>query len=147
VRSASGEREIAAADLFQGYLSTAIEPGEVLTEVRIPALAGYGFGYEKFNRRAEDWAMVGVSALVKATDGVCEDVRIALTHMASTPLRASAAEDALRGQPLNEESIAAAAQLAAEGTSPLGDLNASPEYKRHLARVLTKRALTTASAA
>ena len=147
VRSASGEREIAAADLFQGYLSTAIEPGEVLTEVRIPTLAGYGFGYEKFNRRAEDWAMVGVSALVKATDGVCEDVRIALTHMASTPLRATAAEDALRGQPLNEESIAAAAQLAAEGTSPLGDLNASPEYKRHLARVLTKRALTTASGA
>jgi len=147
VRSASGEREIAAADLFQGYLSTAIEPGEVLTEVRIPALAGYGFGYEKFNRRSEDWAMVGVSALVKATDGVCEDVRIALTHMASTPLRATASEDALRGQPLNEESIAAAAQLAAEGTSPLSDLNASPEYKRHLARVLTKRALTTASAA
>ena len=146
VRSASGEREIAAADLFQGYLSTAIEPGEVLTEVRIPALAGYGFGYEKFNRRSEDWAMVGVSALVKAADGDCEDVRIALTHMASTPLRASAAEDALRGQPLNEQTIAAAAQLAAEGTSPLGDLNASPEYKRHLARVLTKRALTTASA-
>jgi carbon-monoxide dehydrogenase medium subunit len=147
VRSAGGEREIAAADLFQGYLSTAIEPGEVLTEVRIPALAGYGFGYEKFNRRAEDWAMVGVSALVKAADGVCEDVRIGLTHMASTPLRASAAEDALRGKPLNEQSIAAAAQLAAEGTSPLGDLNASPEYKRHLARVLTKRALTTAASA
>jgi aerobic carbon-monoxide dehydrogenase medium subunit len=147
VRSASGEREIAAADLFQGYLSTAIEPGEVLTEVRIPSLAGYGFGYEKFNRRSEDWAMVGVSALVKAVDGVCDDVRIALTHMASTPLRASAAEEALRGQPLNEQSIAAAAELAAEGTSPLGDLNASPEYKRHLARVLTKRALKTASAA
>ena len=119
----------------------------MLTEVRIPALAGYGFGYEKFNRRAEDWAMVGVSALVKATDGVCEDVRIGLTHMASTPLRATATEDALRGQPLNEENIAAAAQHAADGTSPLSDLNASPEYKRHLARVLTKRALTTASAA
>jgi aerobic carbon-monoxide dehydrogenase medium subunit len=147
VRSADGEREIAAADLFQGYLSTAIAPGEVLTEVRIPALTGYGYGYEKFNRRSEDWAMVGVSALVKADGGVCQDVRIGLTHMASTPLRASAAEDALRGQPLNEQSIAAAAQLAAEGTSPLGDLNASPDYKRHLARVLTKRALTTASAA
>jgi carbon-monoxide dehydrogenase medium subunit len=145
VRSADGEREIAAANLFQGYLSTAIEPGEVLTEVRIPALAGYGFGYEKFNRRSEDWAMVGVSALVKATDGVCEDVRVAMTHMASTPLRATATEDALRGQPLNEENIAAAAALAADGTSPLSDLNSSPDYKRHLARVLTKRALTTAS--
>jgi len=146
VRSASGERVIEAKDLFQGYLSTAVAPGEVLTDVRIPALTDYGYGYEKFNRRSEDWAMVGVSALVKATDGVCEDVRIGLTHMAATPLRASAAEDALRGKPLTEENIAAAAKLADEGTSPLADLNASPEYKRHLARVLTRRALTTAAA-
>jgi carbon-monoxide dehydrogenase medium subunit len=147
VRGADGEREIAAADLFQGYLSTAVESGEVLTEVRIPALAGYGYGYEKFNRRSEDWAMVGVCALVKSVDGVCEDVRIGLTHMGSTPLRATATEDALRGQPLDEENIAAAAALAAQGASPLADLNATPEYKRHLARVLTKRALKTASAA
>jgi len=146
VRGSGGEREIAAADLFEEYLSTAVAPGEVLTEVRIPALVGYGFGYEKFNRRSEDWAMVGVCALVKATGGVCEDVRIGLTHMGSTPLRASAAEDALRGQPLDDEHIAAAAALAAEGTDPLADLNATPDYKRHLARVLTKRALTTASA-
>jgi carbon-monoxide dehydrogenase medium subunit len=145
VRGSGGEREIAAADLFQGYLTTSIAQGEILTEVRIPALAGYGHGYEKFNRRSEDWAMVGVCALVKATDGVCEDVRIGLTHMASTPLRASAAEDALRGKPLNADSIAAAAELAAEGTEPLADLNATPDYKRHLARVLTKRALTTAA--
>jgi carbon-monoxide dehydrogenase medium subunit len=145
VRGAGGEREIAAADLFEGYLTTSIRAGEVLTEVRIPALAGYGHGYEKFNRRSEDWAMVGVCALVKATDGVCEDVRIGLTHMASTPLRATAAEDALRGQPLDAEHIAAAAELAAEGSEPVADLNASPDYKRHLARVLTKRALTTAS--
>jgi carbon-monoxide dehydrogenase medium subunit len=145
VRGAGGEREIAAADLFEGYLTTSIAPGEILTEVRIPALAGYGHGYEKFNRRSEDWAMVGVCALVKATDGVCEDVRIGLTHMASTPLRASAAEDALRGKPLNADSIAAAAELAAEGTEPLADLNATPDYKRHLARVLTKRALTAAA--
>ena len=147
VRAASGEREIAAADLFEGYLSTAVQPGEMITEIRIPALTNYGFGYEKFNRRSEDWAMVGVSALVKANGGVCEDVRIGLTHMASTPLRATAAEDALRGTPLDEANIAAAAQLAAEGSSPLGDLNATPDYKRHLARVLTKRALTTAAAA
>ncbi len=146
VRGTGGEREIAAADLFEGYLTTAIARGEVLTEIRIPALAGYGHGYEKFNRRSEDWAMVGVCALVKAVGGVCEDVRIGLTHMASTPLRATAAEDALRGRPLDEEHIAAAAALAAEGTDPLGDLNATPDYKRHLARVLTRRALTTASA-
>ena len=145
VRGSGGEREIAAEDLFQGYLTTSIQPGEVLTEVRVPALAGYGHGYEKFNRRSEDWAIVGVCALVKASGGVCEDVRIGLTHMASTPLRASAAEDALRGQPLDAEHIASAAELAAEGTSPQGDLNATPEYKQHLARVLTRRALTTAS--
>jgi carbon-monoxide dehydrogenase medium subunit len=144
VRGADGEREIAAAELFEGYLTTSIRKGEILTEVRIPALTGYGHGYEKFNRRSEDWAMVGVCALVKATDGVCEDVRVGLTHMASTPLRAGAVEDALRGQPLDAEHIAAAAELAAEGTEPLSDLNASPDYKRHLARVLTKRALTTA---
>lgn len=146
VRGAGGEREIAAADLFEGYLSTAVAQGEVLTEIRVPALADYRFGYEKFNRRSEDWAMVGVSALVKAADGVCEDVRIGLTHMAATPLRARAAEDALRGRPLDAEHIAAAAQLAADGTSPLADLNSTPDYKRHLARVLTGRALTTASA-
>jgi aerobic carbon-monoxide dehydrogenase medium subunit len=146
VRGAGGEREIAAEDLFQGYLTTSIEPGEVLTEVRVPSLAGYGHGYEKFNRRSEDWAMVGVCALVKSADGVCEDVRIGLTHMASTPLRASAAEDALRGQPLDDEHIAAAADLAADGTSPQADLNATADYKRHLARVLTRRALTTAAA-
>ena len=147
VRGPDGEREIAAVDLFQGYLTTAVAPGEVLTEVRLPALAGYGFGYEKFNRRSEDWAMVGVCALVKAVGGVCEDVRIGLTHMASVPLRATAAEDALRGQPLDAEHIAAAAALAADGTDPLADLNATPDYKRHLARVLTGRALTTAAAA
>ncbi len=147
VRGSGGERVIEAKDLFQGYLTTAVAPGEIITEVRIPALTGYGFGYEKFNRRSEDWAIVGVAALVKSDGGVCSDVRIGLTHMASTPLRASAAEDALRGKPLDAESIAAAAQLAAEGTSPLGDLNATPDYKRHLARVLTERALTTASGA
>ena len=147
VRGSGGEREIAAEDLFQGYLTTSIAPGEVLTEVRLPSFAGYGHGYEKFNRRSEDWAMVGVCTLVKSADGVCEDVRIGLTHMASTPLRASAAEDALRGQPLDDEHITAAAALAAEGTSPQADLNATADYKRHLARVLTRRALTTASAA
>jgi carbon-monoxide dehydrogenase medium subunit len=147
VRGPAGEREIAAEDLFEGYLTTSIAHGEVLTQVRVPALAGYGHGYEKFNRRAEDWAIVGVCALVsKAADGTCEDVRVGLTHMGATPLRASAVEDALRGQPLDEQHIAAAAEHAAEGTEPTGDLNATPDYKRHLARVLTQRALTTAAA-
>jgi carbon-monoxide dehydrogenase medium subunit len=145
-RSGDGEREIAAADLFEDYLTTSLGEQEIITEVRLPLMEGYGYGYQKFNRRQEDWAMVAVCALVKkAGDGSCEDVRIGLTHMGSTPLRATAAENALRGQGLNAESIAAAAEQAAEGTEPPADLNASADYKRHLARVLTKRALEAAS--
>ena len=144
-RGPNGERTIAAADLFQDYLTTALAPDEVVTEVRLPALEGYGFGYQKFTRRAEDWAMVGVCALVsRAADGTCDDVRIGLTNMGATPLRATAAENALRGGQLDNDSIAAAAEQAAEGTDPPGDLNATPDYKRHLARVLTRRALEEA---
>jgi carbon-monoxide dehydrogenase medium subunit len=148
VQGPGGVREIAAGDLFQDYLTTSLAPDEVLTEVRIPAFDGWGHGYEKFSRRAEDWAMVGVSVLVRpAADGTCEDVRIGLTNMASTPLRATAAEEALRGQALDAEHIARAAELAGEGTDPPGDLNATPDYKRHLARVLSRRALQRAAGA
>jgi len=146
IRGDVGQRECAAADLFQDFLTTAVGDGEILTEIRMPAMDGYGFGYHKFNRRQEDWAMVAACALVKrGADGTCEDVRIGLTHMGSTPLRATAAEQALRGQPLDAQSIAAAAEQAAEGTDPPADLNASADYKRHLARVLTRRALEDAS--
>jgi carbon-monoxide dehydrogenase medium subunit len=146
IRGAGGQREVAAADLFEDFLTTAVGDGEILTEVRLPALDGYGFGYRKFNRRQEDWAMVAACALVKkAPDGTCEDVRIGLTHMGSTPLRATASEQALRGRPLDARTIAAAADQAAEGTDPPADLNASADYKRHLARVLTRRALEDAS--
>ena len=147
-RGPNGERTIAARDLFQDFLTTALAHDEVITEVRLPDASTYGFGYQKFTRRAEDWAMVGVCALVsRAADGTCDDVRIGLTHMGSTPLRATAAEEALRGSNLDDSSIAAAAERAAEGTDPPGDLNATPDYKRHLARVLTKRALTRAAGA
>jgi aerobic carbon-monoxide dehydrogenase medium subunit len=143
----SGQRSIAADELFSDYLTTALAPDEVMTEVRVPAPNGWGFGYQKFNRRREDWAMVGVCALVrKAGDGSCEDVRIGLTNMGSTPLRASAAEEALRGGALDADALAAAAEQAAEGTEPPGDLNATPEYKKHLARVLCRRALEDAAA-
>jgi carbon-monoxide dehydrogenase medium subunit len=146
IRGDAGQREVAAADLFEDFLTTAVGDGEILTEIRLPGMSGYGFGYHKFNRRREDWAMVAACALVKrGADGSCEDVRIGLTHMGSTPLRATAAEQALRGQPLTAESIKAAADQAAEGTDPPADLNASGEYKRHLARVLTRRALEDAS--
>jgi aerobic carbon-monoxide dehydrogenase medium subunit len=144
-RGPTGERSIPASELFQGYLTTALAQDEMITEVRLPALEGYGFGYQKFTRRAEDWAMVGVCALVsRAPDGSCADVRIGLTQMGATPLRATAAENALRGAGLDGSSVAAAAEQAAEGTDPPGDLNATPDYKRHLARVLTRRALEEA---
>ena len=139
-----GQRTVPASELFRDYLETAIEPTEVLTEVRIQALDGWGFGYQKFNRRSEDWAMVAVSAVVQQSGDVCQDVRVGLTHMSSVPLRARAVEDALRGAPLTEANIAKAAEQAAEGTNPPADLNASEEYKRHLARVLCRRALQEA---
>ena len=140
-----GQRSVTAADLFQDYLMTAVKDGEILTEVRVPALDGWGFGYEKFNRRSEDWAMVAVSAVVKQTGDMCEDVRVGLTNMGHVPLRASAVEEALRGQPLGAESIARAAEHAADGTTPPADLNASADYKQHLARVLCRRALSEAA--
>ena len=144
-RGPDGERTIGAAELFTDLFSTALSDDEILTEVSVPALDGWGWGYEKFSRRREDWAIVGACALVKASNGSCEDVRIALTNMGTTPLRASAAEDALRGQPLDAERIAAAAEQASEGTEPSGDLNATPDYKRHLARLLSRRALAQAA--
>jgi carbon-monoxide dehydrogenase medium subunit len=145
VRGSGGERSIAAADLFEDYLETSVGPDEVITEVRIGALGDYGFGYQKFNRRSEDWAMVAVAAVVRRVDNVIEDARVGLTNMGNVPLRASAVEEALRGQPPSAESIAAAAENAAEGTDPPADLNASADYKRHLARVLTRRALEQAA--
>jgi carbon-monoxide dehydrogenase medium subunit len=145
VTGSGGTREVAAADLFKDYLTTAVGSDEVLTEVRVPDFAGWGSSYLKFTRRAEDWAMVGVVAMVKkAGDGSVEDVRVALTNMGSTPIRATATEEALRGKGV--DGIAAAAEQAAEGTDPPGDLNATPDYKRHLARVLTRRALEEAAA-
>jgi len=139
------QRSVSANEFFQDYLETAVEPTEVLTEVRIPAYDGWGFGYEKFNRRSEDWAMVGVSALVRKEGDTIAEVRVGLTNMGSVPLRARAVEEALRGQSATAESITRAAEQAAEGTNPPADLNASAEYKRHLARVMTRRALSTAA--
>jgi carbon-monoxide dehydrogenase medium subunit len=134
--SASGNREIAAADFFEGFLETALGDGELLTEIRVPKTGPSGFDYQKFNRRAQDWAIVG--ALAATVDG---QRRVALVNMGSTPLRARAVEAALAGG----ASIAEAAQAAAEGTEPAHDLNASVEYREHLARVLVRRALESAA--
>jgi carbon-monoxide dehydrogenase medium subunit len=145
VKGPGGGRSIAAKDLYVDYLTTSLQQGEIVTHVNFPSLDGFGYAYEKFTRRSEDWAMVGVVALVKASGDTVEDARVAFTHMGGTPLRAPAVEDALRGQPKTAEAFAAAAENAAEGTDPPSDLNATPEYKKHLARVLTRRALTTAA--
>jgi aerobic carbon-monoxide dehydrogenase medium subunit len=137
VRGPDGERTIGADEAFTGFLETAIGPQEVLTEIRVPKTVG-GWSYVKFNRRAQDWATVGV-AVVRANG----DARVALTNMAPTPIRASGVEEAIAGG----DDAAAAAERAAEGTSPPGDTNGSAEYRGHLVRVLVRRALEEAARA
>ncbi len=132
-----GQREIAADDFFTGFLETTLADDEVLTEIRVPAVPGVGWAFEKFNRRAQDWAIVGVAAVL--TDGA-GGPGVGLVNMGSLPLRAAGVEDALR----SGSSAVDAAARADEGTEPPDDLNASPEYRRHLAQVLVRRALETA---
>lgn len=139
-----GRRTIPARDFFADYLQTALVPDELLVEVRVPKRDGWGFHYEKFSRVAQAWAMVGVAALVRRDDGHIAEARIGLTNMGATPLRASAAEEALAGAG-DPDAVARAAQSAAEGTRPSRDASASPEYRAHLARVLTKRAVLAAA--
>jgi carbon-monoxide dehydrogenase medium subunit len=136
LRGPNGERTLPAAEFFKGFLETALAPDEFLTEVRVPKSGATGFAYEKFNRRAQDWAIVGALAVRNGA------TRVALVNMGSTPLRARGVEEALAGG----SSIAEASQRAAEGTEPPSDLNATPEYREHLARVLVRRALEAAGA-
>jgi aerobic carbon-monoxide dehydrogenase medium subunit len=144
VQGPGGRREIAAADLFVDYLETSIGEDEVMVEVRVPKLAGdWSWHYEKFGRVAQAWAIVGSCAVVKRSNGTIEDARVGLTHMGTVPVRASATEAALRGA--SPDAIADAAAHAADGTSPPTDLNATGEFREHLARVLTRRALTAAA--
>jgi carbon-monoxide dehydrogenase medium subunit len=140
-----GQRTIAADDFFLDYLTTALSPDEVLTAIRVPKLgAGWSSHYEKFNRVAQAWSIVAVAALVKRDNGSITDARIGLTNMGSTPLRARAVEQALVGD-ASTEAVAAATAHAAEGTSAPSDLNGKADYREHLARVLTKRAVLTAA--
>lgn len=140
-----GRRTVEAKDFFEDYLTTAIGEGEVLTSVSFPKMTGYTSWYEKFNRMAQAWATVGVAAAVKVEDGKITDVRVGLTNMGSTPIRATGVESSLNGGAADEQSIAAAAEHAAEGTSPTDDLSAKADYREHLARVLTKRAIMKAA--
>lgn len=139
----NGRRSIPAAQFFAGYLETALADDEVLVEVRIPTLGDAWSGrYEKFNRVAQAWAVVGACALVRRDNGTIAEARVALTNMGSVPVRATQTENALAGA--SSADVAGAAALAAEDTDPPGDLNAQPDYRRHLARVLTRRALEQA---
>jgi aerobic carbon-monoxide dehydrogenase medium subunit len=142
-RGKGGERTIPATEFFTGVFETALGPDDVLVEVRVPKLgASTGWAYLKANRRAQDWATVGVAALVHRDDGKVAGASIGLVNMGGTPLRARAAEDALAGG----ASVADAAALAAEGAEPPSDLAGSAEYRTHLAQVLTRRALEQATA-
>ena len=131
----SGTREITATDFFLGFLETVLAPDELLTEIRVPKTGANGWSYQKFNRRAQDWAIVG--ALAAHVD---DAMHVALVNMGSKPLRARGVEAALAGG----AGAAEAAARAAEGTEPTADLNATPGYREHLARVLTRRALDAA---
>lgn len=140
-----GTRTVAADDFFEDLFTTAIGDGEILTEVRIPRHTGWGAHYEKFVRIAHQWPIVAVAATVRADGGTIAEARVGLTNMGSTPLRARAVEDALVGQPATEDAVRAAAAAAAEGTSPPSDLNGDADYRRHLATVLTRRAVLAAA--
>ncbi|HZX53743.1 MAG TPA: xanthine dehydrogenase family protein subunit M [Ilumatobacteraceae bacterium] len=128
----NGTREIAAGDFFQGFLETALAPDEMLTEIRVPKMQGAAWNFQKFNRRAQDWAIVGVAAWRRNGDS-----GIGLVNMGSTPILASSVSNALA----QGASVEDAAQLAADDAEPQRDLNASPEYRVHLAKVLVRRAL------
>lgn len=143
VKGPDGERTIKAQDFFQDFLFTALEPQEVVTEIRVPKLgSNTGWSYKKFSRRSQDWAVVGVAAVVERSNGDIGSARVALTNMSSTPMRASAVEQALSGA--GASAVAEAANAADEGTSPASDEAASAEFRRHLARVWTRRAVEEA---
>jgi carbon-monoxide dehydrogenase medium subunit len=145
IAGATGRRTVAAADFFEGVFSTVVAEDELLVEVRVPKHTGWGAHYEKFTRIAQQWSIVAVAAAVRLDNGTIAEARVALTNMGSTPVRATAVEQALVGQPATADAVRGAASRAADGTSPPSDLNGDAEYRRHLATVLTRRAVLTAA--
>lgn len=143
IAGGGGRRTVPASQFFLDYLQTAVEPDELLVEVRVPKLGGWGFCYEKFHRVAQSWAIVGVAAAVRRENGSIAEARVALTNMGATPVHATGVEEALAGE--GPDAIGAAAERAAEGTSPPSDLNGKADYREHLARVLTRRAVSAAA--
>ncbi|MEO6511155.1 MAG: xanthine dehydrogenase family protein subunit M [Nocardioides sp.] len=145
IAGAGGTRTVKADDFFVGLFETAIGEDEILTEVRIPKHTGWGAHYAKFVRVAHQWPIVAVAATVKADGGTISDARIGLTNMGSTPLRARGVEEALAGATATEDGVREAAGKAADGTNPPSDLNGSSDYRKHLATVLTRRAVAAAA--
>jgi aerobic carbon-monoxide dehydrogenase medium subunit len=150
VRGPGGERAMPAVDFCRGLFDVALGPQDVLMELRVPKLdPDVGWSYVKFARRAQDWATVGVAALVYRSNGTIGEAKIALTNMGPVPMRAPAAEERLAGAPRDagtdtEYAVAEAAAVVDRGTEPPSDVSASPEFRRELARVIAKRALEEA---
>jgi aerobic carbon-monoxide dehydrogenase medium subunit len=140
----NGRRSVAARDFFTDIFTTAVGSDEVLVEVRFPRLSGWSVRYEKFHRTAQAWAIVGVAAAVRRDNGSIAEARVAYTNMGPTPLRVGAVEAALAGAS-SAAAVKAAAAHVGEGTSPPSDINGSAEYRRHLASVLTTRAVVGAA--
>ena len=145
-RGTGGDRTIGADEFFDDYLTTTLSGDEVLTGVRVPKLGpGWGYRYEKFHRTAQAWAIVGVAAVARRSNGQVAEARIGMANMGPTPVRARAAEAAAAGADASRDALRSAAQRADEGTNPPADLHGAADYRRHLARVLTARALAVAS--
>ena len=143
IKGPDGERTVRTADFFQDYLMTDLGEQEVVTEVRVPKLGpNTGWSYKKFSRRSQDWAIVGVAAVVQRNNGSIDSARVGLTSMGSTPIRARAVEEALSGT--SPDGVAEAANAADEGTEPISDGAATADFRRHLARVWTRRAVEEA---
>jgi carbon-monoxide dehydrogenase medium subunit len=143
----SGRRTVPAAEFFVDLFTTAVAEDELLVEVRVPKHTGWGAHYEKFNVVAQAWSIVAVAATVRVDGGLIQEAKVALTNMGLVPLRAATVEQALVGREATAEVIREAAALAADGTSPMSDASADEEYRRHLATVLTGRALRAAAGA
>ena len=145
IAGSGGERTVAASDFFEDLFTTAVGEDELLTAVRIPKHTGWGAAYEKFVRVSHQWSIVAVAATVRMTGETIAEARVGLTNMGATPLRATATEAALAGRAASAAAIADACALAADGTNPPSDLNAGADYRRHLAQILTRRAVLAAA--
>jgi aerobic carbon-monoxide dehydrogenase medium subunit len=145
IAGSGGQRRVAAADFFQDLFTTALGEDEILVEVRVPKYTGWGSAYEKFVRVAQQWAIVGVAAAVRTEADAIAEARIGLTNMGTTPIRARAAEQALVGVAVEPDAVASALTSIADGTAPPTDVNGDPEYRRHLATILGRRAVLAAA--